>query len=130
MTNLKPRDPARSDKSPVSNIKDLPPQQHSVFGRPFDTGEQASSFIGGVALESTRQIDRLIDDLNKLRQRLEDEGNRLQRDFADHSSFSKSVIQLTQIVSDSMAHVKGNSGAASTVTETHVPAFLAAIEQE
>ena len=69
MTNLKPRDPARSDKSPVSNIKDLPPQQHGVFGRPFDTGEQASSFIGGVALESTRQIDQLIDDLNKLRQR-------------------------------------------------------------
>jgi len=121
MTNLKPRDPARSDKSSVSNIKDLQLQQHSVFGRPIDTGEQASSFIGGVALESTRQIDRLIDDLNKLRQRLEDEGNRLQRDFADHSSFSKSVIQLTQIVSDGMAHVKSSSSAAGPVTETHIP---------
>ena len=85
------------------------------------SGEQASSFIGGVALESTRQIDQLIDDLNKLRQRLEDEGNRLQRDFADHSSFSKSVIQLTQIVSDGMAHVKSSSSAAGPVTETHIP---------
>ena len=121
MINLNPRDLVRSDKSAASNIKDLPPQQQSVFGRPNDTGEQASSFIGGVALESTRQIDQLIDDLNKLRQRLEDEGNRLQRDFADHSSFSKSVIQLTQIVSDGMAHVKSSSSAAGPVTETHIP---------
>jgi hypothetical protein len=130
MSDLKPRDLTRSDKSAGSNIRDLPPQQNGAFGRPNDKGEQAFSLIGRVTLESTCEIDRLIDDLNKLRRRLEDEGNRVQRDVADHSAFSQSVIQLTKIVSDSMAHVKRDSSPPSTDTETHIPAFLTAIEQQ
>lgn len=142
MSNIKPRDLARSDKSAVSNIQDSPPLQVSAL-RPNDRGEQASSLIGRVTLESTLEIDRLIDDLNKLRRKLEDEGNRLQRDLVEHSSFSQSVIQLTKIVSDSMAHVKSNSSPPShkpnpepvrsgtpTDTESHIPAFLTALEQE
>ena len=121
MNNLKPRGLTRSDKSSALNIRDLPQQQMGAFGRPDDKGAQASSLLDRVTSESTLEIDRLIDDLNTLRRRLEDEGNRLQRDFADHSSFSKSVIQLTQIVSDGMAHVKSSSSAAGPVTETHIP---------
>ena len=140
MSNIKPRDLARSDKSAVSNIQDSPPLQVSAL-RPNDRGEQASSLIGRVTLESTLEIDRLIDDLNKLRRKLEDEGNRLQRDLVEHSSFSQSVIQLTKIVSDSMVHVKGVSSSSNksqiqkrsdrdpTDTETHIPAFLTGIEQ-
>ena len=143
MSNLKPRDLTRRDKSAVANIQDLPPQQSDAFGRPDDKGGQASSLMERVTLESTLEIDRLIDDLTKLRRRLEDEGNRVQRDLADHSSFSQSVIQLTQIVSDSMAHVKWESSPPSlsqipvnrsdrdpTDTETHIPAFVAALERE
>ena len=82
-----------------------------------------------VTLESTLEIDRLIGDLNKLRRRLEDEGDRVQRDLADHSAFSQSVIQLTKIVSDGMSHVKEISDAPSIIdTKADIPAFLAAIE--
>ena len=143
MSNLKPRDLARSDKSSASNIRGLPQQQIGAFGRPDEKGAQASSLMERVTLDSTREIDRLIGDLNKLRRRLEDEGNRVQRDLADHSAFSQSVIQLTQIVSDSMAHVKGDPSPPSvsqipenrsdrdpTDTETHIPAFVAALERE
>ena len=143
MSNLKPRDLARSDKSSASNIRGLPQQKIGAFGRTDDKGAQASSLMERVTLESTREIDRLIGDLNKLRRRLEDEGNRVQRDLADHSAFSQSVIQLTQIVSDSMAHVKGDPSPPSvsqipenrsdrdpTDTETHIPAFVAALERE
>ena len=140
MSIQKPRDLARSDKSAVSNIQDSPPLQVSALRN--DKGEQASSLIGRVTLESTLEIDRLIDDLNKLRRKLEDEGNRLQRDLVDHSSFSQSVIQLTKIVSDSMVHVKGNSSPSSISQienrsdrdpadkETHIPTFLTALERE
>ena len=141
MSNLKPRDLARSDKSSASNIRG-PQQQTGTFGRSDDKGAQASALIDRVTLESTLEIDRLIDDLNKLRRKLEDESNRLQRDLADHSSFGHSVIQLTQIVSDSMAHVKRNPSPPSisqipenrsdrdpTNAETHIPAFLTSIEQ-
>ena len=141
MSNLKPRNLARSDKPSASNIRG-PQQLTGTFGRSDDKGAQASALIDRVTLESTLEIDRLIDDLNKLRRRLEDESNRLQRDLADHSSFGHSVIQLTQIVSDSMAHVKRNPSPPSisqipenrsdrdpTNAETHIPAFLTSIEQ-
>jgi hypothetical protein len=143
MSIQKSRDLIRSDKSSASNGRDLPPQQNGAFGRPNDKGAQASSLMERVTLDSTLEIDRLIDDLNKLRRRLEDEGNRVQRDVADHSAFSQSVIQLTQIVSDSMAHVKGDSSPLSvsqipgnrsdrdpTDAETHIPAFVVALERE
>ena len=129
MSNLKPRDLARSDKSSASNSRGLPQQQIGAFGRPDDKGAQASSLMEGVTLESTLEIDRLIGDLNKLRRRLEDEGDRVQRDLADHSAFSQSVIQLTKIVSDGMSHVKEIPDAPSIIdTKADIPAFLAAIE--
>ena len=143
MSIQKPRDLMRSDKSNESKGRDFPPQKNGAFNRPNDKGAQASSLMERVTVESTLEIDRLIGDLNKLRRRLEDEGNRVQRDLADHSAFSQSVIQLTQIVSDSMAHVKGDPSPPSvsqipenrsdrdpTDTETHIPAFVAALERE
>ena len=138
MSIQKPRDLMRSDKPAKSNI---PPQQSDAFGRPNDKGAQASSLMDRVTLESTLEIDRLIDDLQKLRSKLEVEGNRVRRDIADHSTLSQSVIQLTKIVSDSMAHVRGDSSPPRvsqirnrsdrdpTHAETQIPAFLTAIEQ-
>jgi hypothetical protein len=129
MSIQKPGDLMRSDKSAKSNNRDLSAQQNGAFGRPNDKGAQASSLMERVTLDSTLEIDRLIDDLNKLRRRLEDEGNRVQRDLANHSAFSQSVIQLTQIVSDGVAHVKEISDAPSVIdTKVDIPAFLAAIE--
>ena len=130
MSNLRPRDPARTDKSTASNIRGLPQQQIGAFGRPDDKGAQASSLMDRLTAESTLEIDRLISDLTKLRRRLEDEGNRVQRDVAEHSSFSQSVIQLTKIVSDSMAHVKGVSRSPTIDTETRIPTFLTALERQ
>jgi len=142
MNNQKLRDLTRNNKSAVANIQDLPQQRNGAFGRSDDKAAQASSLVNRVTLESTREIDRSIDDLTKLRRRLEDEGNRVQRDLADHSAFSQSVIQLTIIVSDSMAHVKGDanppsvgqirarSDRDSTDTKAQVPTFLTALERE
>jgi len=142
MSNLKPRDLTRRDKSAVANTQDLSEQKIGVFGRTDDKGAQASTLINRVTLESTFEIDRLIDDLSKLRRRLEDEGNRVQRDLADHSAFSQSVIQLTKIVSDSMVHVKADAIPPSvsqiqnrsdrdpTDMEAQIPTFLTALERE
>ena len=138
MNNQKLRDLTRNNKSAVANIQDLPQQRNGAFGRSDDKAAQASSLVNRVTLESTREIDRSIDDLTKLRRRLEDEGNRVQRDLADHSAFSQSVIQLTTIVSDSMAHanppsvgqIRARSDRDSTDTKTQVPTFLTALERE
>ena len=65
-----------------------------------------SALLRQVSIDSTREIDRLIDDLKTLRGKLEDDGNRVQREIVGHVSLSQSVIQLTKIVSESMTHVK------------------------
>jgi len=114
----------------ASNIRELVRRQSSATRGLDDTGDHASNFIGLVALERTREIDRLIDDLRRLRGKLEDEGNRVQRDVADYTSLSQSVVQLTQMVSDRMTHVR-------TLSDTPRPDMTAreltghsAIEQE
>jgi len=133
MSNVNAREVTRGHKPNrfEANNRDLPAQQRSsALLRPDDKGEQASSLMDRVTLESTLEIDRLIDDLQRLRSKLEVEGNRVRRDIADHSTLSQSVIQLTKIVSDSMAQVKMVSDAPSTDTRVDIPAFLAAVEQQ
>ena len=74
MSTIKTRDLTRSDK-PVDfegNIRDLPRRQTGAPRRPEDANEQTATLIRRVAFESTREIDRLIDDLHKLRQKLDE----------------------------------------------------------
>lgn len=136
MSNVKTRETANGDKSLVvdGNTRSAPLQQIRNTGRqPHEKGEQASSLMERITYESTLEVDRLIDDLKTLRGRLEDDGDRVQRDIAAHSSLSQSVIQLTKIVSESMAHIKVSEGAAHvkkisdaprTDMEASIPAFL------
>ena len=132
MSTIKTRDLARGDKLAdfEGNIRDLPRRPSGAPRRPDDASEQTATLIRRFALESTREIDRLIDDLQKLRQKLELEGNRVQRDIADYVSLSQSVVQLTQIVSDSMVHVKRFSDAPSAGMDGRNAVILTAIEQE
>ena len=53
----------------------------------------------------TREVDHLIGGLSHLRQKLDDEAARIHHDIVEFTSFSQSVMQLTNIVSDGMSHV-------------------------
>jgi len=132
MSNIRTRDLTRSDKPAdfEGNIRDLPRRQTGAPRRPEDANEQTATLIRRVAFESTREIDRLIDDLQKLRQKLEVEGSRVQRDLADYVSLNQSVVQLTQIVSDGMIHVKKFSDLPSAGMDGRNAVILTAIEQE
>jgi hypothetical protein len=55
---------------------------------------------------SVQDIDDLIEGLRGVRQKLDTDGDRLQREMAKYAEFSETVIQLTKIVSEGMAHVK------------------------
>jgi len=84
-------------------------QQSSPAFPMEDTGEKASTLVLRVSAESTREIDRLIDGLKNLREKLRNDSSRLQRDIVEYASLSQSAIQLTKIVTDSLTHVKGMS---------------------
>jgi hypothetical protein len=107
------------------NIRDLVRQQNSTIRQSDPVGEQAtselSSLLRQVSLQSTREVDRLIEDLKLLREKLEAQGNRVQRDIVEYASLSQSVVQLTKIVSDGMTHVKRVPDAPTIANEVLEP---------
>lgn len=122
MSTVKPREQTRSNKpaeikEPVWNVE----LQSSTVGKPEDTGKQASTLISQVSLASTREIDRLIHDLKTLRDKLENDSDRIQSDIVEYASLSQSAVQLTKIVTDSVAHVKRTSDAPSVNTQLLPP---------
>ena len=64
-----------------------------------------SSFVSGISVRSVQEIDHLIEGLQGLREKLNNDGDRLHRQIAQYGAFSQSVIELTKIVSDGMASV-------------------------
>jgi hypothetical protein len=95
-------------------------QSNSVL-QAEDTGEKASTLLLRFSVDSTREIDRLIDSLKNLREKLKSDGARLQRDIVEYASLGQSAVQLTKIVTDSMNNTKGMSEAASADTRVHEP---------
>jgi hypothetical protein len=55
---------------------------------------------------SVQEIDHLIDGLRGVRQKLTIDRDHLQSEMTRHAEFSETVLQVTKIISDSMAHVK------------------------
>ena len=127
MSILKSRELAHSGKQNEieGNIRELVRQQGGTIHRPDVAGEQAtnelSNLLREVSLHSTREVDRLIDDLKKLREKLETQGNRVHRDIVEYASLSQSVVQLTRIVSEGMTHVKRVPDAPGIATEMLQP---------
>jgi hypothetical protein len=122
MSTAKPRELARSNKSAemgevIWNVE----HQSGTVDQSEDTGKQASTLIRQVSLVSTREIDRLIGDLKQLRDRLKNDGDRIQGDIVEYASLSQSAVQLTKIVTDSMTQVKGMSDPPSVNTKVADP---------
>ncbi len=120
MSIVKPRELPRSNKPAEieGNIRNL--KRHSSTVRQpedEDGGEQASTLVRTVSLASTREIDRLIDDLKNLCDKLENEGNRIQTDIIEYATLTQSAMQLTKIIADSMTRVEEMSEAPSINVE-------------
>ena len=103
------RDVLRERKARLSNVS-------------RETDNDYSSFVSGISVRSVQEIDHLIEGLQGLREKLNNDGDRLHRQIAEYGAFSQSVIELTvetsklsgstersveysKIVSDGMASV-------------------------
>ena len=135
MSILKPRGLSRNDQPTEieGNIRDLVRREGGAIRQPGDISEQAtddlSSLVDRASGESTREIDYLIDGLKGLRKKLDDDGQRVQREIAEYSSLSQSVIQLTKIISEGMTHVKTVPDAPTIGEEAHSSADVSLEEQ-
>ncbi len=67
-----------------------------------ETSTNLSSLLGRVSETSAREVDNLIDELQRVREKLRDDGNRIQRDIEEYATLSQQVMKLTQIISESL----------------------------
>ena len=69
------------------------------------TANNLGTLLRRVSGSSTRQIDNLIGELRTLREKLQSDGDRVQRDIVEYATLSQSVMQLTKIVAESVINL-------------------------
>jgi hypothetical protein len=75
-----------------------------------DASNDYSGLVSGISASSVQEIDHLIEGLQGLRQKLNNDGDRLHQAIAQYAAFSQSVVELTKIVSDGMTSVNKTGG--------------------
>jgi len=71
------------------------------------SGEYLGALLRQVSKNSIGEIDSLIVELKTLHKKLQTDGDRIQRDIAQHAELSQQVMQLTKIISDSVKNLPG-----------------------
>jgi Fe-S-cluster formation regulator IscX/YfhJ len=76
------------------------------FDKPAPTAEYAATFLRGISASSSSEIDALVTDLQNLREKLVDDGARVENNVIEFTTLNQSVMQLAKLISDSIAQVK------------------------
>jgi flagellar biosynthesis chaperone FliJ len=66
------------------------------------SAEELAALLSRVSEAPTREIEKLINQLQRLRTQLQNAGHRIQRDIAQYTELSQQTMQLTAIISDSV----------------------------
>jgi hypothetical protein len=78
----------------------------TAFRQVDANGEMTATNLGAllrrVSGTSTREIDSLIEELQDLREKLRDDGDRIHRDILEYAALSQHVMQLSKIISESV----------------------------
>ena len=97
-----------ASKPAAKSLADIPAEksaQDTVLGGQMTAGG-VSKYLHGIAASSCGEIDALIGDLCNLREKLLVDGDRIEQDLVEFTTLNHSVIKLTQVVMDSVTHVK------------------------
>jgi methyl-accepting chemotaxis protein len=70
--------------------------------------ENLSELLGQVSENSTRQIDDLVGDFGRLREKLRTDGDRIQREVEEYNRRSQQVMQLTKTIAESVENVRAS----------------------
>src|SRR5215472_10727715 len=74
------------------------------------SGEHLGTLLRQVSKTSIGEIDSLIVELRTLHKKLQTDGDRIQRDIAEHAELSQQVMQLTKIISGQREKAAEGSG--------------------
>jgi PleD family two-component response regulator len=114
MTSIKPRENAALEKSTESavegEIREFVRRDVTLRRTPEAESEAVANNIGTllqrVAGSSVQEIDRLMTELRTLRELLQSEGARVQREITEYAHLSQSAMQSTKIITESLAKWK------------------------
>lgn len=70
------------------------------------TADSVTKYLQRTSAISCAEIDALIGELRRLREKLVADGGRIEQGVVDFATLNQSVIKLTEVVSDSVAHVE------------------------
>jgi cell division septum initiation protein DivIVA len=73
--------------------------------------QNISTLVQRVAGTSVQEVDRLIIELQQLRELLQQEGARVQREITEYAHLSQSAMQSTKIIAESLSQWKGDVAA-------------------
>src|SRR5262249_38244189 len=115
MTFLKTREPAEIDTSAETEVEGKIREcvRRDVVGlrrQPESDGEMVANNINQllqrVAGTSVQEIDKLITELQTLRDTLQSEAARVQREIVEYATLSQAALQSTKIIAESLTHGK------------------------
>jgi hypothetical protein len=115
MTLMKSSESAEIDKAAETQvegeIREFVRRDIATLRRqPESDSEMVASNIGTllqrVAGTSVKEIDKLIAELQTLREMLHTEGARVQREIVDYATLSQAAMQSTRIIAESLTHWK------------------------
>ena len=76
------------------------PRQKNATAK--NSGDDLGILFQQTTERSTREIERLIDELHSLRKKLENDGDLIERAIEQHSQFSQGAMQLTTMIADNI----------------------------
>jgi hypothetical protein len=82
-------------------------------------GSDYASLVSQISAQSVYEIGHLIEGLQGVRDKVNSDGDRLHHEIVQHSAFSRSIIELTEIISDAVTSV---SNAATAIPVPKDPA--------
>ena len=120
MSAIKSNKPAEHEQQPRENgvegeIREFVRRDGQALRRSPDSdgdlvAHNISTLVQRVAGTSVQEVDRLIAELQQLRDLLHQEGARVQREIAQYAHLSQSAMQSTKIIAESLAHWKSEGG--------------------
>ncbi len=118
MTLMKSREPAEADKSAETAVegeirefvrRDVATLRRNPESDSEMVASNISSLLQRVAGNSVQEIDRLIGELQTLRNMLQNEGARVQREIVEYATLSQAAMQSTKIIAESLTALEKSS---------------------
>jgi predicted transcriptional regulator len=73
------------------------------------SADELAALLRGVSEAPAHEIEKLINQLQRLRTQLHNVGNRIQRDIGQYGELNQQTIQLTAIISDGVKNLPGGT---------------------